>query len=92
MQEGIAIKIKLDENDSLVFYQEVFRMWKMPMDTLKKRGHFLFKKMIKNESLYLYTSKYQKDRFIEFPDDRFSFDVYKRRWRDRVLDTINFQK
>jgi hypothetical protein len=90
MEEGIAIKVKLNGKDSLLYYQEVFRMWKMPSDTLLVRGKFLFRKMINNEDLTLYYSIFQKDRFIEFPDQRFTFDTEKRRWRDKELDTLSF--
>jgi|688.fasta_scaffold888790_1 hypothetical protein len=90
MEEGIAIKVKLDHKDNLIYYEEVFRMWKMPTDTLMKRGKYLFNRMVNNEDLTIYYSKFQKDKFIEFPDQRFSFDVAKRRWRDSALDTINF--
>lgn len=90
MEEGIAIKVNLDAKDSLIYYEEVFRMWKMPSDTLVKRGSYLFERMINNEDLTIYYSKFQKDRFIEFPDERFTFDVSKRRWRDNELDSIKF--
>lgn len=90
MEEGIAIKVNLDAKDSLIYYEEVFRMWKMPSDTLVKRGSYLFERMINNEDLTIYYSKFQKDRFIEFPDERFTFDISKRRWRDNELDSIKF--
>jgi hypothetical protein len=91
MEEGIALKIKLDQRDSISYYEEVFRMWKMPADTLQKRGKFLFTRLVKKEDLTLYYSKFQQDRFIEFPDDRFTFDVEKRKWRDQELDSLKFQ-
>jgi hypothetical protein len=90
MEEGIALKIKLNENDSITYYEEVFRMWKMPSDTLRNRGKFLFNRMVNKEDLSIYYSTFQKDRFIEFPNERFSFDVEKRRWRDQELDSIRF--
>ncbi|MCA6366890.1 MAG: hypothetical protein IM631_06055 [Cytophagales bacterium] len=91
MEEGIAIKVKLNQQDSLVYYEEVFRMWKMPADSLVKRGKYLFARMINKEDLTIYYSKFQKDRFIEFPDQRFSFDVSKRRWKDSELDTLRIK-
>jgi hypothetical protein len=90
MEEGIALKVVLNANDSLLYYEEVFRMWKMPADTLVKRGRYLFDRMVKKQDLSLYYSKFQKDRFIEFPDQRFTFDPQKRRWSDHELDSILF--
>lgn len=90
MEEGIALKVSLDAKDSLIHYEEVFRMWKMPSDTLVKRGRYLFERMVNHEDLTIYYSKFQKDRFIEFPDERFTFDISKRRWRDSELDSIKF--
>ncbi len=63
----------------------------MPADTLHKRGEFLFNQMVKGGDLTLYYSKFQKDRFIEFPDDRFTFDVQERKWRDSELDSVKFE-
>jgi hypothetical protein len=88
MQEGIAVKIKFNNGIGFKQYEEVFRTWKMPQDTLKKRGLFLFKTMINGGDLKLYSSKFQQDRFIEFPDDRFYFDKVQRKWIDTVLSLL----
>lgn len=90
MKEGIALRIKLNKNDGLEIYDEVFRMWKMPMDTLRVRGKFLFDRLVKQEDLSLYHSKFQQDRFIEYPNDRFKFDAHSKRWKDLELDSIAF--
>lgn len=90
MKEGIAITLEFDNQGGFKKYNEVFRMWKMQEDTLAKRGKFLFNRMIKGEDLSLYYSRFQQDRFIEFPDDRFTFDTTLRRWRDSELDSIQF--
>jgi hypothetical protein len=91
MDEGIAVRIRFDKQDRLGYYEEVFRMWKMPSDTLARRGKFLFDRLVNNADLTLYYSKFQKDRFIEFPDDRFSFDIEKRKWNDRELDSLRLE-
>jgi hypothetical protein len=91
MEEGIAIKVKLNQQDSLVYYEEVFRMWKMPTDSLISRGNYLFDRMTNKKDLTIYYSRFQKDRFIEFPDQRFTFDIKNRRWKDSELDTISFE-
>jgi len=91
MQEGIAVKVKFDKQRGFDYYEEVFRTWKMPADTLQKRGEFLFRQMVSGGDLTLYHSKFQKDKFIEFPDDRFTFDIENRKWKDSELDSIRFE-
>ncbi|HEX5172452.1 MAG TPA: hypothetical protein VFW11_24920 [Cyclobacteriaceae bacterium] len=91
MKEGIAVKAKFDSRGGFENYNEIFRMWKMPEDSLVKRGKFLFNRMLNGEDLTLYYSRFQQDRFIEYPDDRFTFDPSLRRWRDKELDSISFQ-
>lgn len=91
MKDAIALEIQLNEKGYISTYKEVFRMWKMPEDTLLKRGKFLFDLMVRDGDLSLYYSKFQRDQYIEYPDDRFSFDTLKRRWRDSELDTLQLQ-
>lgn len=72
---------KLDEKDSLIEYEEVFRTWKMANDVLLKRANMLFDKMVKSESLEPYLSKNSNDiEYIEFPDDYVIFDKKQRKW------------
>lgn len=87
MNESIGCKITFDKNDSIAVYEEVFRTWKMPEETLNKRFPILFDKMVKGESLEPYYSKNSGDQFIEFPDDRFYFDKEERKWKDSVFDS-----
>jgi hypothetical protein len=91
MEEGIAVRLKLNADKSFKEYEEVFRMWKMPVDSMNKKGKFLFQTMLDGGDLTLYYSKFRKDEFIEFPDDRFKFDKESRRWNDVVMDTVQFQ-
>ncbi|MBL7872865.1 MAG: hypothetical protein JNM78_14710 [Cyclobacteriaceae bacterium] len=88
MFEGIGGRFKLDENDSLIVYDEVFRTWKMPFNDLVERGGFLYSRMINGEDLTLFYSINAGDKYIEFPDDRFTFDKKLRRWKDHVFDSI----
>ncbi len=89
MKEGIGGIIKIDEQGKLQEYDEIFRTWKMPEDTLIKRGWFLFNRMIKGGDMTMYYSKFQNDRFIEFPDERTKFDNDKKMWIDTQLDSLN---
>jgi hypothetical protein len=91
MEEGIAVRLKLSENETFADYEEVFRMWKMSADSVEKKGKFLFRTMLEGGDLTLYYTQFRKDEFIEFPDKRFTFDKKLRRWRDSVMDTIQFQ-
>jgi hypothetical protein len=91
MEEGIAVRLKLNENGSFDEYEEVFRMWKMPADSMERKGKFLFRTMLEGGDLTLYYTQFRKDQFIEFPDKRFTFDKKIRRWRDSAMDTIQFQ-
>jgi hypothetical protein len=88
MFEGIGGRFKLDKTDSLIMYEEVFRTWKMPFNELKERGTFLYDRMVNGEDLTLFYSKNAGDKYIEFPDDRFTFDKELRRWHDSVFDSI----
>jgi len=91
MREGIGGKLKLSSKGELAEYEEIFRTWKLPADTLAKRGAFLFDRMIKGKDLTLYYTKYQRDQFIEFPDQRFHFDKTERGWKDREIDSLNIR-
>lgn len=81
MQEGIAGKVKLNADGSLIDYEEVFRIWKMPADTLKERGAMLFDRMVRGKDLSLFSPKYQGDKFIELPTDGYYFDKLTKRWK-----------
>jgi hypothetical protein len=91
MRESIGGKLSLDDRDSLVEYEEIFRTWKMPEEQLNKKYPMLFDKMVKGESLEPYYSKHTGDQYIEFPDGRFHFDKTTRRWRDSALDSLQMQ-
>lgn len=70
------------KNGELSRYEEVFRTWKMIPDTLKRRSYLLFDKMVNHESLESYQTKHvAPDEYIEFPDDRTSYDVNARVWK-----------
>jgi hypothetical protein len=87
MREAIGGKMKVS-HAALVSYEEVFRTWKMPEEKLNERFVILFDKMVKHESLAPYYPKNAGDQYIEFPDDRFYFDKTKRRWRDKLFDSL----
>lgn len=81
-------KLKKDSNDSIIYYEENFRTWKMEMDELKEKTSFLMTKYIKGEDLTpYYTKNSQPEFWIEFPDDNNVYDIEKREWKTS-LDEI----
>jgi hypothetical protein len=88
MREGIGGKIKIDTTGKIIVYEEVFRTWKMNIDSLETRGKNLFDIMVNGQDLSRYYSKYKRDQYIEYPDGRFYFDRVERRWHDRELDSL----
>ncbi len=63
-------------------YREVFRTWKMVPDTLSRRAIFLFDKMVKGESLEPWETRNSGGvEYIEFPDERVTFDSATRSWQ-----------
>ena len=88
MREGIGGKLSIDGAGKLIDYEEIFRTWKMESDSLKTRGAMLFDRMVKGKDLSLFYSKFQGDKYIEFPNERFSFDKTLRLWHDNAIDTL----
>ena len=91
MREGIAGKVRYDDKGRLIEYEEIFRTWKMPGDSLNVRGAMLFDRMVKGKDLSLFYSKFQGDKYIEFPDERFSFDKKLKLWHDAASDTLQIE-
>lgn len=75
----------LDDNGKVQGYQEIFRTWKMAPDTLRKRSHFLFDKMVKRESLEPFYTNKTGDNYIEFPDDKTFYDTDSRTWKTKEV-------
>jgi len=88
MREGIGGKIRYDDSGKLNAYEEIFRTWKMESDSLELKGAMLFDRMVKGKDLSLFYSKFQGDKYIEFPNERFSFDKKLRLWHDNAIDTL----
>jgi hypothetical protein len=83
-REAIGGTFKLDEQDKLTDYNEVFRTWKMTEDSLNQRGYELFDLMVKGKDLTPFRGKYKGDRYIEFPDDHYYFNAKEKRWKDSL--------
>jgi hypothetical protein len=77
-------KMEVNAAGELVYYEEVFRTWKMPDSVLQKKGLMLFDKMVRGESLEPYYTKNSfPEEYIEFPDDHNYYDVATREWKLR---------
>jgi hypothetical protein len=87
-REAIGGKFRLNDADSIIRYEELFRTWKMAEDSLNTRAFELFDRMVKGEDLTPFRSKFKGDRYIEFPDDRFYFSKEDMQWHDHAFDTL----
>lgn len=69
------------EKDSIVYYEEIARTWKMEIPELKQKTKIIFDKIAneKDVSEY-YTKNSQPEFWIEFPDDNNTYDIKKRVW------------
>jgi hypothetical protein len=77
---AIGGKLKMNK-DSITYYEEVFRTWKMPEEEQLKVSEMLFNKMIKGEDLSMYYPENSGDEYIiEFPSEKVFFDTTRRRW------------
>ena len=86
---AIGGRLLVDEKDSLVSYEEVFRTWKMLPDTLDKRAAVLFDRMVKGESLDPYLTKNSNGvEYIEFPDEHVFYDKASRKWKSNQFGSI----
>lgn len=79
---GIGGKLKRDQAGNIVYYEEVYRTWKMPYDELLKVSKQVFIDMVNGKNLEKYYTKNTPDNvyIIEFPDDETYFDTNKRIW------------
>jgi hypothetical protein len=78
---GIGGRMKRNAQNDLVYYEEVFRTWKMNPAEMDLYADTLFRKMIKGENLEPYYTKNTPDRFvIEFPSDEVYYDIENRIW------------
>ncbi len=88
---AIGVKMKRDENGNLSHYEEVFRTWKFEIPEMKEKGNMLFEKMVAGEDLsHYYPQNSGKEEYIEFPDEKVSFDTLERRWKMEGNNTMNF--
>lgn len=77
-------KLKKDSNDSIIYYEENFRTWKMEMGELKEKTSYLMEKYINGEDVSPYLTKNSSPEFwIEFPDDNSYYCTESRQWKTK---------
>lgn len=85
---GTGVHLRM-AGDSVTYYNEVFRTWKMAEDELAKKGAMLFTKMVKGEDLKpYYNANSGKEEYIEFPDVNVHFDTLRRVWLSKQTDLL----
>jgi hypothetical protein len=67
--------------DSLIYYEEICRTWKMDLPELSSKTKILFDNIVnkKDVSKY-YTKNSQPDYWIEFPDEKNFYNTKDRAW------------
>jgi hypothetical protein len=76
-------KLKI-EKDSIVYYEEICRTWKMEIPELKNKTKTIFDKVANNKSVTeYYTENSQPEFWIEFPDKMTYYDNKERSWKTK---------
>lgn len=76
-----GVRMKRDDNGTVISYEEVFRTWKFEVPEMLEKGLMLFDKMVKKEDLSpYYNANSGEEEYIEFPDGKVQFDTIERRW------------
>ena len=76
-------KLKI-EKDSVVYYEEICRTWKMELPELNLKSKILFDKIVSGDNIEEYYTKNSTPEFwIEFPDDLTYYDTKKRVWKNK---------
>jgi hypothetical protein len=73
-------KLKI-EKDSIIYYEEIARTWKMEVPELKEKTKILFDKIANEKDISKYYTKNSQPEFwIEFPDDINYYNTDLRKW------------
>lgn len=86
---GIGGIIKKDENNNIIYYEEIYRTWKMPEDELEKKNEVLFSLMVSSGDLSPYFPENSgEEEYIEFPNQHTYFDTENRLWVSTLEDPV----
>ena len=73
-------KLKI-EKDSIIYYEEIARTWKMEVPELTEKTKILFDKIATEKDISKYYTKNSQPEFwIEFPDDVNYYNTDLRKW------------
>lgn len=76
-----AGKLLKDASGKIVYYEEMYRTWKMEEPELAKKGKILFDALITVKDLSPYYSENSgNEEYIEFPDKNNKYDPKQRVW------------
>lgn len=90
-----AGKLTMGENGP-IYYEEIFRTWKMTPEKLKEKGSILFAKLLNGEDLSpYYNHNSGEEEWIEFPDIDVNWDQKEQTWvspKMKVLEDLYAEK
>jgi hypothetical protein len=83
-QKRVAIggKIRRNEQGEIVYFEEIFRTWKMLEEELQRKSEFLFEELLEGKPLdAYYPEQSPNEEYIEFPNGETHYDTLERRWK-----------
>jgi hypothetical protein len=91
-----AGKLVWGKDNTPIYYEEIFRTWKMVPEELDIKAGMLWSKLLSNEDLSPYLPQNSgEDEYIEFPDENTTFDTTLKRWsstRENPLEEFYLQE
>ncbi len=86
---AIAGKVTFDITGNIIYYEEVFRTWKMLVPELKEKSDLLFRLYLGGKDLSpYYTTNSKGVEYIEFPNEHVRFDPAKKQWVSDLEDPL----
>jgi hypothetical protein len=92
-QKRVAIggKLRRNEQGEIVYFEEIFRTWKMVEEELERKSEFLFFEMLEGKPLDAYYPEQSPDEeYIEFPNRETHYDTLERRWKSLRENPMEF--
>lgn len=77
-------KMLRGDDGHIIYYEELYRSWKMDSAELATKSKLLFQKMRQGEDLSpYYPNGTIQEEYIQFPDAHSYYDVQQRQWRKK---------
>jgi hypothetical protein len=92
-QKRVAIggKLRRNEQGEIVYFEEIFRTWKMLEDELERKSALMVIEMVEGRSLEKYHPEQSpEDEYIEFPNKETYYDTLERRWKTKRENPLEF--